>query len=176
MITKYLPKFKVMEVNNLAGLRIGHVLAQHQAATGIAKVQVGNTSFIENGIIVGLGSDGKIANYDATKHAQPFVHYTEEILTMLPGLEHFAVEPDEDGNYYPRAIGLYVGDAFTTNNYVKGAVTGDGFAKVVNGVLNLQAAADGDTLFIAKKGTMPNGEEGYEFTYCGKVVTTTATA
>ena len=42
--------------------------------------------------------------------------------------------------------------------------------KVSGGKLMLQATADADTLFIAKKTTMPNREVGFEFTYVGKVV------
>lgn len=161
----YKPNFKVLEVNNLAGLRIGHVLAQNVAADDIAKVEVLGNDYIENGIIVGLGADGKIANYDATKHAQPFVHYTEELNTYLVGYDTFAVEI-EDGVAYPRCIGLYVGDTFTTDNVVAGAVTAaDCYGKVVNGIINLQAAADTDTMFIVKKTTMPAGGVGYQCTY-----------
>lgn len=162
MITNYLPKFKMLEVNNLAGLRIGHMLAQTPAADDITVKQVGDVKFIENGLIVGLGAENKIQNYDKTKHAQMFVHYTEELNTLLPGAEYFAVPVEEDGTY-PRCIALYIGDAFTTNNYT-GTYEGAKYAKVAaTGVLELQAAADADSAFIAIPGTLPNGEEGVEF-------------
>lgn len=163
----YKPSFKVLEVNNLAGLRIGHVLAQQPAADGIAKVTAFGDNYIENGIIVGLGKTGEIENYDKTKHAMPFVHYTEEIITHLVGLDSFAVEIPEGEKAYPRCIGLYVGDAFTTNNVVKGAVDDNKlcYGKVVDGVINLEAAESADSMFIVNKTTMPAGGVGYECTY-----------
>ena len=51
MITKYLPKFKVVEVNNLTGLRNGHMLSQFAADESLATTVNGN-KFIENGVIV----------------------------------------------------------------------------------------------------------------------------
>lgn len=163
----YKPSFKVLEVNNLAGLRIGHVLAQQPAADNIAVVTAFGDKYIENGIIVGLGATGEIENYDKTKHAMPFVHYTEELINYLVGLDSFAVEVPENGKAYPRCIGLYVGDTFTTNNVVKGAVddTKLCYGKVVNGVINLEAAASDDSMFIVNKTTMPDGGVGYECTY-----------
>lgn len=164
MFTSFLPTFKVFEVNNLVGLRNGHILAQMRAdVANIAKVTAGNTDWVENGIIVGLDADGTISNYDPTKHEQPFVHYTEELLSVLPELRLFAC-PVEDGVVYPRCIALYVGDTFTTNNYT-GTYEGAKYAKVVNGVLALQEEADSNTMFMATPTTMPNGEEGVEFQY-----------
>ena len=171
MIRGFLPTFKVFEVNNLTGLRNGHMLSQMKADANIASVVFGknpNTNedmkWVENGIIVGLNSDGTIGNYDASKHAQPFVHYTEEILSFLPELNLFAC-PIEDGVVYPRCIALYVGDAFTTNNY-KGTIegNGDGYAVVENGVLKLQASAEG-AMFKATASTLPDGSTAYEFLY-----------
>lgn len=164
----YLPKFKAVEPNNLTGLRNGHILAQNVTDTdNIKKVKYGEQDYIENGLIVGLGKDGKVANYKPADHEVPFLHFTEELNTYFDSLDQFAVEVDKDGTYL-RCIALYVGDTFTTNNYDKGSVESDGFAKVVDGVLTLQESADNDTAFIAKKGTMPNGEVGYEFQYYRK--------
>ena len=157
MITKLLPEFKVVEVNNLTGLRNGHVVAQMKADNSI----IGGKDYVENGIIMGLNSDGTLGAYDGTKHTVPFLHYTEEILTVLPELKYFAV-PVEDGIVYPRGIALYVGDSFTTNN-CSGA--GD-YAKVVGGVLTLQASAEG-AIFKATASTLPSGEPAYEFLYIG---------
>lgn len=162
----YKPSFKVMEVNNLTGLRVGHVLAQQPAAAGIAKVAFGGDNYIENGIIVGLGKTGEIENYDKAKHAMPFVHYTEEIITYLVGLDSFAVEVPAEGKAYPRCIGLYVGDTFTTNNVVVGEVQAARcYGKVVNGVINLEAEESNDSMFIVNKTTMPDGKVGYECMY-----------
>lgn len=157
MITKFLPEFKVFEVNNLTGLRNGHIVAQMKADATI----VGDKEYVENGIIMGLNADGTLGAYDSTKHAVPFVHYTEEILTWLPELKYFAV-PVEDGVVYPRGIALYVGDSFTTNN-----CSGSGaYAKVVGGVLTLQSGAEG-AIFKATASTLPSGEPAYEFLYIG---------
>lgn len=162
MITKFLPTFKVFEVNNLVGLRNGHILAQMKAdVDNIAKETRGTVDFVENGIILGLDAAGTISNYDPAKHKQPFVHYTEEILEFLPELKYFAC-PIEDGVVYPRAIGLYVGDTFTTNNY-----TGTGaYAKVVDGKLTLQEGAEG-AIFAATASTLPDGSTACEFLYLG---------
>ena len=173
MIRGFLPTFKVFEVNNLTGLRNGHILAQMKAdVANIAKVSAGNGEWVENGIIVGLDAAGTISNYDPAKHEQPFVHYTEEILSIFPELRLFACpiekeDEDDAGTVYPRCIALYVGDTFTTNNYTGTYATAK-FAKVTNGVLELQTAADTDTMFMATPTTMPNGEEGVEFQYYRK--------
>lgn len=164
MITNYLPKFKVFEVNSLTGLRSGHMLSQIPADSAITTKTVGDYKFIENGLIVGLSATGTVENFDKSKHGQVFVHYTEELNTFLSDLEYFAVEV-EDGVAYPRCIGLYVGDSFTTNNYT-GTYEGAKYAKVgANGVLELQASADADSMFLAVPTTMPNGSEGVEFTF-----------
>lgn len=165
MITKYLPKFKYMEVNNLTGLRSGHVLAQSKAAAGITKVTKGdNNKFIENGLIVGLGATGEVENFDATKHITMFVHYTEELNTVIDELQYFAVEANDGEEAYPRCIALYVGDTFTTTNYT-GTYEGAKYAKVTSGVLELQSAADKDTAFIAVPTYMPNGDKAVEVTF-----------
>ena len=162
MITKYLPEFKVMEVNNLTGLRSGHMLSQVKVDADIAKT--GEGKWIENGIIVGLNNDGTIGNYNKSAHKTMFVHYTEELLTFLPDLKYFAVPVEETGDTYIRAVALYTGDTFTTNNY-KGESDNQTYvaAKVVDGVLTLQTAADADSEFIATKSTLPDGSKAYEF-------------
>ena len=171
----YGPKFKVLEVNDLVGLRNGHIIAQAPAAADITKKTYDEYQFIENGLILGLGKDGKLANYDPAKHAVPFLHYTEELITFGVALDRFAVEvPTEVGeNAYPRAIALYIGDTFTTDNVVVGGVNkAECYAKVVNGVLTLEADETKDTMFRAVKTTMPAGGVGYEFTYYKNVKVT----
>lgn len=166
MITKFLPEFKVFEVNNLTGLRNGHILAQMKGADNLAAKTVGSEKYIENGIICGLNGNGTIGNYVAGTHKTAFVHYTEEILSVFPELKYFAV-PVEDGVVYPRCIALYAGDSFTTNNYT-GSIedNGDGYAVVENGVLKLQAEAT-NAMFKATASTLPTGEFAYEFLYIG---------
>lgn len=159
MIMSFLPTFKVLEVNNLTGLRNGHILSNMKADAAT----VSGKNYLENGIILGLNADGTVGNYTSS-HKQAFVHYTEELLTFSSELKHFA-EPIVDGVVYPRCIALYVGDTFTTNNYA-GSITGDGYAKVVNGVLTLQAEATGAN-FKATVSTLPDGSDAYEFLYIG---------
>ena len=161
MITKYLPEFKVFEVGSLTGLRAGHVVSQQPAAASIAKKAVGENNFIENGIIMGLNVDGELANWT---EGVMFVHYTEELNTFIDELKYFAV-PVEDKTY-PRGIALYAGDSFCTNN-VAAEVEGAKYAKVVNGILNLQTTADDDTHFSVKESTLPTGEKAYDFVYIG---------
>ena len=167
MIMSFLPTFKVFEMNNLTGLRNGHILANMAADLDhIAKVTVGGNQYIENGIILGLDADGTVSNYDPAKHDMPFVHFTEELLTYFQELRLYA-EPVVDGVVYPRCVGLYVGDTFTTNNYT-GTVEGAKYAKVVDGVLTLQSAADANTMFKATASTLPDGSDAFEFGYYRK--------
>lgn len=167
MITRYLPEFKVFEVGSLTGLRAGHMLSQQPAASDIAvKTVNGKYKFIENGIIVGLNSDGTVGNYDKSKHGKAFVHYTEELNTFMDELKYYALPVEEVGNTYPRCVALYTGDAFCTNN-VAAEVEGAKFAKVVNGVLTLETEESADSIFSVKEATLPTGEKAYDFLYIG---------
>lgn len=176
MLDKLLPKFKIVEINNVAALRMGHVIAQtvayseHASKPTIKCKEVGDDyKFVENGIIVGLDKENCLANYDATKHSQPCLVYTEELITASPlsGLDQYA-SLVENKEVYVRALPLNLGDTFTTDN-VSGSIA-DGYAKVVDGVLTMQTSADEDTLFIVKKSNLPAGQLAAECIYCGKVV------
>ena len=162
-ILNYLPEFKVVEVNRLTGLTAGHMLSQFKGGEDLTLKAVNGNDFLENGLIVGLNKDLEIDNYDAEAHAQPFLVFNEELNTVISGLKYYA-EPVTDGDVYPRAIGLYVGDTFTTNNYA--GTTGD-FAAVVGGVLTLGTKG----IFKAEVATLPTGEAAYKFTYLGTEVT-----
>jgi hypothetical protein len=165
MIMSFLPTFKVFEMNNLTGLRNGHILANMKAdLSKTAVVTYGEHKFLENGIILGLDAAGTVSNYSPASHKQPFVHYTEELLTYSKELKHYA-EPVVDGTVYPRCVALYVGDTFTTNNYT-GEIEGDGYATVNAGKLVLQAGAE-NAMFKATVSTLPDGEAAYEFLYLG---------
>ena len=103
---------------------------------------------------------------------------TVPIIKVGDGKTAWKALPQAEGVFendvtYPRVLPLYVGDSFTTNNYT-GTEEGAVAAKVVNGVLTLQAAADADTLFVAKLATLPAGQKAYHFVYVGKVVAETA--
>lgn len=176
MLDKLLPKFKIVEINNVAALRMGHVIAQtvayveHASKPVIASKTVGDDyKFVENGVIVGLDKENCLANYKAAEHSQPCLVYTEELVTASPlsGLDQYA-SLAEDKEVYVRALPLNLGDTFTTNN-VSGTIA-DGYAKVVDGIITIQTSADEDTLFIVKKSNLPAGQEAAECIYCGKVV------
>ena len=165
MIMSFLPTFKVFEMNNLTGLRNGHILANMAAdLDNTATVEVGGNEYVENGIILGLDAEGTVSNYDPAAHKRPFVHFTEELLTYFQELRLYA-EPVVDGVVYPRCVALYEGDTFTTNNYT-GTIDGDGYATVTDGVLTLQAEATG-AMFKATASTLPDGSDAYEFLYLG---------
>lgn len=170
-ILNYLPTFKVVEINRSTALIAGHVLSQFKAAADITVKTVNGVNFLENGLIVGLNNDLTIGNFDATVHAQPLLVFVEELNTFMPGLKYYATEEDADGEIYPRALGLFVGDAFTTNHFVGtgigGAYNDEAFAKVVAGVLTLQAVADVDTLFAIEESTLPTGEIAVKAIYIG---------
>lgn len=109
---------KVLEANLSTGLRTGHMLAQSafaKPASGIAK------DYIDNGLLFTLGSDGALALATASTTEPVFIHYTEElqVLDFLSGNKYFTVEYEENGVAYPRCIALYVGDVWTTDNFVE---------------------------------------------------------
>lgn len=164
MIMSFLPEFKVFEMNNLTGLRNGHILANMKADLTKTATYKDEKKFVENGIILGLDAEGTVSNYVAGTHKQAFVHFTEELLTFVNELKYYA-EPVVDGVVYPRCVALYVGDTFTTNNYT-GEIEGDGYATVENGVLKLAAEAAG-AMFKATASTLPDGTAAYEFLYLG---------
>ena len=87
----------------------------------------------------------------------------------MAGLKYFAV-PVEDETYV-RGVALYVGDTWTTDNFVGtgagGAYNDEAFAKVVNGVITLQAAADTNTIFAVEESTLPAGGKAVRITYIG---------
>ena len=172
-ILNYLPTFKVVEINRSTGLVAGHVLSQFTLAensTLIKKVNEGQDNemeFVENGFIVGLDNDLTVDKYNATNHAQPFLLFTEELNRLFPGHKWFATEADADGDIYPRCIGLYIGDAFTTNNYDEDSQSEPKYAKVVNGVLTLQNEPNPDTMFAVEESSLPTGDDAYRFIYLG---------
>ena len=172
MLINLLPKFKVVEINNVAALRMGHVIAQTPAYVDgdvvVACKEVGEYKFVENGLIVGLDGTNVLANYDASKHSQPCLIYTEELITanLIEGLDQFAeLVPGANKPVYPRALPLNLGDTFTTDNVV--AYSDDAaYATVENGVLKLVATRDA-AMFAAKASNLPAGQKAIEFTYIG---------
>ena len=174
MYEKFLPKFKVVELNLSTAHLIGHVIAQAPAyveaagkATKIASVEKSGHTFIENGVIVGLDLDGNLSNYDATIHKQPCLVYNDELITgPIDSLDQYAhyVEKTAEAAYV-RALPLYLNDTFTTNNYA-GSLTDVCYGKVVNGIVTLSSSKEG-AIFLGKKTTLPNRETAVELTYIG---------
>lgn len=164
-ILNYLPAFKVLENRRSTGLVIGHVLSQFLADIEITTKTINGKKYIENGIIVGLSDDLTIGNFDLEKHSIPFIVFNEELNTFMAGLKYFAQEVEDET--YPRAIGLYVGDVFVTNNYSGTLNASAKYAKVVDGVLTLQTTADEYTMFTVAVDTLPTGELAGLFSYIG---------
>lgn len=169
-ILNYLPTFKVVEINRSTGLVTGHVLSQFVLKSTAAIINTTNgIDFLENGFIVGLNNDLEVDVFNPATHAQPFLVYVEELNELMDGLKYYATQEDADGDIYPRAIALFVGDAFTTNNYTTS--TTPTHAKVTAGVLVMQDAADADSLFAVEASTLPDGSAvAYKFIYLGRSV------
>ncbi len=164
-----LVKHKIVEINKSVGLLNGHMVAQAPYR------QVSTETYLDNGWIMFLDDNAELV-IDAGHKAQPFLHYTEELMTgPVIGAEYFTVDIDQtlDGDLvcYPRAIALYEGDEFTTNNFVFAsgvafnAASGEveGKFAIVNGdgVIEVVAAVPVTTyegpLFKARKEVLPVG-------------------
>lgn len=164
MYNKFLPNFKVVEINNMAALRMGHVIAQNAIdKENIRLVGKGENKaykYLENGVIVGLGVDGKIANYDSAKHAQPMLVFTEELIAgPFYSLDQFAEEVGAD-DVYPRCLPLYLGDTFTTDN-VK--VVEDGLYGIeANSGLICKAGSNAQAMFRGVACKLPAGQDAVE--------------
>jgi hypothetical protein len=176
--------FKVLEVNNMVALRNGHMLSQ--VALPKDKFLGGSETYVQNGEIVFLDVDGKLATLnkfgttdgstaitnaaDVKPQVQPFIIFNEELMTgPYTDLKYFAEVFDADDVAYPRALALYVGDSFTTNNYV-GTYAGAKYATInTDGKLALASAlpttAYRGPLFAVVPGYLPDGtSQGVEFT------------
>lgn len=129
-IFDFLPKFNIIEPNNLKGLQPGFVVAQvepkgvynsdgtlkNKAAVAAANKLINTTIdghyFVENGQLAQLTADGYIdykTNADET--APLFVTYTEEIVSFGGNFKYYAAEITHDP---ARLVQLIPGDEFTT--------------------------------------------------------------
>jgi len=172
-----LQKHKIVEVNKLVGLLSGHMVAQAKFET--------EDAFLDNGHILFLDLNGNLVMHgdaDAATLGQPFLHYTEELMDgPVSGYEYFTVEV-MDGVAYPRAIALYEGDEFTTNNIAnlvgEGAFAdwdnGEAWAVLDDGLLTLidelPEAYEGP-LFKAFKDRLPAGQVAARLVLLAKKVT-----
>jgi hypothetical protein len=179
--------FKVLEVNNIAALRTGHMLSQVELPK--TKFLGRAETYIQNGEIVFLDVDGKLATRnnlgelatdgttdivnakDISLQLLPFIIFNEELMTgPYTDLKYFAEVFDADNVAYPRALALNVGDSFTTNNYVGTYGTDIKYA-TINGDGKLAIAAALPTtayrgpVFACVPGYLPDGtSQGVEFT------------
>ena len=118
--TRFLPTFAVLEPNRLVGLRNGDMIAQ-SILRAADKQTISGINVLENGALLEISAANEIrvaqgGNLEADITMPLFVHFTEELLVEGLHLHHFAAEEDANGDIYPRAIRLYPGDQFTTDN------------------------------------------------------------
>lgn len=113
-VLKYLPTFKQIEPENLYGLTMGYVVAQTPADATLVTKTVNDIDFIENGILCAIDSTGKKIIPATGKERQLFIHFTEELNTVIEGRKYFALEV-QDGEAYPRLVALLPGSVWTTN-------------------------------------------------------------
>lgn len=168
---------KIVEVNNLVGLRSGHIVAQAPYR------QVDAETYLDNGNILFLDTAAELVLAD---HAdailkQPFLHYTEELMNgPVMGTKYFTVDLDEtlgvDAVCYPRAIALYEGDEFTTSNFETrltlasgtkyfGVVGANNIIEIVDAV---PVTAYEGPLFVAEKDTLAAGDAAVHLTLIDK--------
>ena len=167
-VINFLPEFKVVEINRSTGLVMGHVVSQFPLdSTFPGIIDDYQYDMVENGFILGLGRDLEVSAYDPGIHGHAFLLFTEELNTFFSGLKWYATGADEEDEViYPRLVGLYPGDVFTTNNF-EGTYSGQKFAKVVDGQVSLQTIANEQTIFAVEESTLPTGDLGLRFTFIG---------
>ena len=169
---------KIVEPNKLTGLRTAHMVAQAPYR------QVAAETYLDNGNILFLDTAAELVLVDGTgaQLKQPFLHYTEELMNgPVLGTKYFTVDLDDtlgaDPVCYPRAIALYEGDEFTTNNYetaINPLVAGTKYFGVIgaNNILEVVAAipvlAYEGPLFVAEKDVLAAGEAAVHFTLIDK--------
>lgn len=108
---RYFPTFHQLEPTLLpeeSGFVVSQVKVDLQ---NITKKSVSGVNFIENGILCTFDTKGEIVDYSAGKPL--FIHWDEELNTVLPGNRYFAVEV-EDTEVYIRLIRLVPGAEWTT--------------------------------------------------------------
>lgn len=120
-----LPKFSIIEPNNLKGLQPGFVVAQAEPAgvyntDGSIKSTIDNALvnttkvaghyIVENGQLAQLTSDGYVP-YVAESTDPVFVTYTEERVAFGNDYKYFAADIEHDP---ARLVQLIPGDEFTT--------------------------------------------------------------
>ena len=149
-----LKTYKVFEPVRMNGLLNGDMLAQAEVGTIPT-----NDGVVENGTLTNFGIDGKLNI--ATNKEKVFVVYNEPKNDFWVGEEYYAVDLE---NELPRAIRLWTGDKFITNN-VASELAGAKYAKIVSGKLTLEETNSADSCFIVEPTYTANGTKAYLFTY-----------
>lgn len=111
-IYDYLPKFHVVEPNNLKGLQPGFVVSQMEVKEGSTLITTDSTTkakLLENGHLCSISEEG-IDIWAADKVM--FLHYTEPLNTILHSDKYFAVNINEEN---PRLVQLIPGDEWMTD-------------------------------------------------------------
>lgn len=149
-----LKTYKVFEPVRMNGLLNGDMLAQAEVGTIPSQEGV-----VENGTLTNFGIDGKL-NLAVNKE-KLFVVYNEPKNDFWVGEEYYAVDLEYE---LPRAIRLWTGDKFITNN-VAAELSNAKYAKIVNGKLTLEENNSADSCFIVEPTYTANGTKAYLFTY-----------
>lgn len=156
-ILSQLKDHKVVEANNLVGLRTGHMVAQAKFDNA------DELDYLDNGYILELDNKGELV-LSSGENAVQYLHYSEEHIKFLDSasLDMFTVYLDKDA--YPRAIALYDGDTFTTDNFA-GDLEEEGYTAVTieDGVLTLDGEAGNGP--IAKAAYLPSGKAAIQVTW-----------
>lgn len=157
----------IVELNQSTGLRTGHLVAQAKFAN------TENMKELDNGYILALNEKGelRLAGADETAY---FLHYSEEHIKYLDtaSLDMFTVPLKANGkdvDAYPRAIALYEGDVFTTDNFEGEPESGKYYkVKLTDGKLELDGEVDG--LYngpVAVLSSLPAGQTAVQVTWRG---------
>ena len=159
--------YKVVEINNVAALRTGAIIAQAPLYNNENSTKWKDKTVVENGYILFLDKDGILrAPADASVKTVPVLHYTEELFTdRYTTLNTFAVE-FIDNVAYPRGLVLTVGDSFTTDNAV--IEDEDAVYTLADDGSFVKWTSGDNFLFAGKNTTLPDGETAaVELTYIG---------
>lgn len=156
-IFDFVPKFNIIEPNNLKGLQPGFVVAQVEpagvyntdgtikAAADITNDLVNTTAvsghyLVENGQLAQLTKDGYVP-YVSGSTDPVYVTYTEELLTVINNFKYYAADVEHDP---ARLVQLIPGDEFTTTYAPDSAQMADAIADGRIAVLT-KNYIDGDT-------------------------------
>lgn len=172
-IFKNLKGHSVVEMNVSTGLRTGHLLAQQAYGADTAYNKAGTAvDYLDNGSLLALNAKGEIVQATDLE-GTVYVHYSEENMKFLDSasLDMFTVQLSADEKSYPRAIALYEGDKFTTDNYkAAAALDFDVYYAITveNGVIQVGAKAEDDYAGpIAQLSSLPAGQEAIEVLWRG---------